>query len=57
MKNKYKCCKTCVANEWKPLRPPTRYKKMTPKQILARGIKEYLIAIKERATLKVNVEG
>ena len=45
---KYKWCKTCVANEWRPLRAPTNYKRMTPKQILARGIKEYLMAVKRR---------
>ncbi len=26
MKNKYKWCKTCVANEWRPLKPPTNYR-------------------------------
>jgi len=34
MKPKYKWCKTCVANEWYPLRPPTRYKKTNSKILI-----------------------
>lgn len=34
MKNKYKWCKTCVANEWYPLKPPLYYKRTQSRTII-----------------------
>lgn len=31
---KYKWCKTCIANEWYPLKPPTNYKKTSSKTLI-----------------------
>ena len=34
MKDKYGWCKTCIANEWYPLKPPTSYKKTANKTLI-----------------------
>ena len=31
---KYKWCKTCVANEWYPMKPPTSYRKSASKTLI-----------------------
>ena len=34
MKNKYNWCKTCVANEWYPLKPPIGYKQTQSRTLI-----------------------